>query len=326
MNRQELTASPLVTIAIPTYNRADGYLRQALESACRQTYPHLEILVADNCSTDHTAALVASLGDPRIRYVRHPVNIGAARNFNFCVQEAKGDYFLLLCDDDLIDADFVETCLAAVRPGTDDIGIICTGVRVIDANDRVIYECPNMAGGCPTADFFCGWFSGKTAIYLCNTLFRTARLRDIGGFQSRHYLYDDSMAVMRLAATYGRIDIPHVKASARLHHAQLGFASRVGDWCEESLLLLELMCALVPDRQDTVRQAGRRFFARANYSRAQMVQSSFQRLLAYWLVFRTFRCLPSFYHLYPQRLQGLRTKVKHLLGIKAAKGRLGIES
>jgi glycosyltransferase involved in cell wall biosynthesis len=313
--------SPLVTIAIPTYNRAEGYLRQALESACKQTYPHLEVLVADNCSQDHTAALVASLRDARIRYVKHPVNIGAANNFNFCVREAKGRYFLLLCDDDLIDADFVETCLSAAQSNA-DVGIIRTGVRVIDADNRVISERPNLAGGCSTADFFCGWFTGKTSVYLCNTLFHTARLRETGGFQSKHCLYDDSMAVMRLAAVYGRGDIPDVKASARLHHAELGFASRVGDWCEESLLLLELMCELASEQQDAVRRAGRRFFARANYFRAQAVQSPLRRLLAYWVVFHTFGYPPPLYHFYPQRLRGLRTKVKRLLGIGATNGRL----
>jgi glycosyltransferase involved in cell wall biosynthesis len=313
--------SPLVTIAIPTYNRADRYLRQALESACNQTYPYLDILVADNCSVDGTAALVTSMADTRIRYCKHPVNIGASNNLNFCVQEAKGHYFLLLCDDDLIDADFVETCLSAVRPGAEDVGIIRTGVRVIDANGHVISERPNMVGGCSTADFFRGWFTGQTPIYLCNTLFHTARLQEIGGFRSRHFLYDDDMAIMRLAAMHGRIDIPDVKASARLHHAELSFAAKVGDWCEDALLLLELMCQLTSDQHAVVRREGRRFFARANYSRAQAVRSPLQRLLAYWVVFRTFRYPPPLYHFYPQRLRGLRSRVKRLLGIGATNGR-----
>jgi glycosyltransferase involved in cell wall biosynthesis len=108
---------PLVTIAIPTYNRADGYLRQTLESALNQTYPNLDILVSDNCSVDDTAKLVTSFPDPRIRYIKHQVNVGQTNNFNFCLREAKGDYFLLLPDDDLIDHDFVETCIeAAERP------------------------------------------------------------------------------------------------------------------------------------------------------------------------------------------------------------------
>ncbi len=59
---------PLVTIAIPTYNRADGYLKQALQSAVNQTYKNIEIVVSDNCSPDNTEAVVRSYTDPRIRY------------------------------------------------------------------------------------------------------------------------------------------------------------------------------------------------------------------------------------------------------------------
>ena len=96
---------PLVSIGIPTYNRADGFLKQALQSAVNQTYGNIEIIVSDNCSTDHTEDLVNEFSDSRIKYIKHNNNIGANNNFNFCVNSAKGDYFLLLHDDDLIDPD-----------------------------------------------------------------------------------------------------------------------------------------------------------------------------------------------------------------------------
>lgn len=50
-------ATPKVTIVIPTYNRANKFLRSAIECALEQSWPHLEIIVADNCSTDNTAPL-----------------------------------------------------------------------------------------------------------------------------------------------------------------------------------------------------------------------------------------------------------------------------
>lgn len=102
---------PLVTIAIPTYNRANLYLTQAIESAINQTYPNLEIIISDNCSTDDTEMVIRSFKDPRIRYFRQEKNIGGNNNFNFCLKQARGEYFLLLMDDDLIDSDFIETCM-----------------------------------------------------------------------------------------------------------------------------------------------------------------------------------------------------------------------
>ena len=99
-----------VTVGIPTYNRADSYLKNALKSALAQRYENFEIVVSDNCSKDHTQALVEQMDDGRIRYFRQEKNIPANDNFNFCLQQARGDYFLLLHDDDLIDPDFVAAC------------------------------------------------------------------------------------------------------------------------------------------------------------------------------------------------------------------------
>src|SRR5262245_44849714 len=130
------TERPLVTIAIPTYNRAEATLSAALQSALDQTYHNIEVIVSDNASVDGTEALIRGYADSRIRYIRHPKNIGANNNFNFCVGEARGSYFLLLHDDDLIDADFVESCMNAVADDT-GVGIIRTALRVIDGDGAV---------------------------------------------------------------------------------------------------------------------------------------------------------------------------------------------
>jgi hypothetical protein len=107
--------------------------------------------------------------------------------------------------------------------------MIRTGIRLIDANGKVLRQKPNLVSGYPAEAFFMGWFAGKAALYLCNTLFHTERLREIGGFRSKHNLYDDTMAVMRLAAKYARIDIPDIKASARVHESELGFTAKIKD-------------------------------------------------------------------------------------------------
>ena len=87
--------NPLVSIGIPTFNRADGNLRKVIERALGQTYQNVEVIVSDNCSSDRTPELVQSIEDHRLRYIRQEVNIGANNNFNFCLNQAKGEYFLL---------------------------------------------------------------------------------------------------------------------------------------------------------------------------------------------------------------------------------------
>jgi glycosyltransferase involved in cell wall biosynthesis len=288
--------SPLVTIAIPTYNRADTYLPQALQSALSQTYPNIDIVVSDNCSTDHTRAFVTGINNPRVRYFRHEPSIGQKGNYSFCVEQARGTYLLLLHDDDIIDEDFVSSCIAGAG-GAANVGIIRTGVRLINADGKVIGEITNEVVGLPIDAFFRSWFLTTTAIYCCNTLFNTQNLRAIGGFKSKQFLYGDTMAIFRLAAQHPRIDIPEVKASFRIHGGEFGFSRKIADWCEDSLELLQFMCDLVPeDSRDQILKEGTRFFSRANYHRASTASSSWERAVATMKVMRYFnyRRLPSF--------------------------------
>ena len=210
---------PLVTIGIPTYNRADSYLKGALTCATSQTYENIEIIVSNNCSTDNTAELVEKFNDSRIRYFFQNQNTNANDNFNFCLDQARGDYFLLFHDDDRIDNDFVEACMKAAEHKK-GIGLIRTGTRLIDSDGRPTKENPNNCIGLSTEDFFLGWFSNKTALYLCSTLFHTGYLKAIGGFSSRHCLFQDVVAEVQLAAAHGRVDVKAVKASFRKHEGK----------------------------------------------------------------------------------------------------------
>jgi glycosyltransferase involved in cell wall biosynthesis len=288
---------PLVTIAIPTHNRAESFLAQALRSAAGQTYPRLEILVADNASSDGTEALVRGFTNAPIRYLRHHVNIGSTANYNSCLEQARGDYFLLLHDDDAIDSDFIATCITAVRD-LSDVVLVRTGIRIIDGAGKVLRQCVNPVSGLSLADFFCAWFEGKTYWYCANTLFKTAELRAAGGFTSPYSLAEDGFAIARLAALGKRIDIPEVKASFRIHDGEQTFAApkRAAQWGREYRALLDCMCApLPPHDKARVRRAGLRFFARRCYDRAAHARRGIDRARSYGEVFWLFGCrfLPS---------------------------------
>ncbi|MEI6813816.1 MAG: glycosyltransferase family 2 protein [bacterium] len=99
-----------VTVAIPVYNR-EGMIRQVVLSALDQQLAEgwdLEVLVVDNCSTDSTAQVVASITDPRLRLVRNDRNLGMFGNFNRCRELATGEFIRYLCSDDFLPKD----CLA----------------------------------------------------------------------------------------------------------------------------------------------------------------------------------------------------------------------
>lgn len=281
------TEYPLVTIGIPTYNRADTFLKQSLHSALNQKYENIEIIVSDNCSSDNTETVIRIISDERLRYYRHKENIGLNNNFNYCLQQAKGEYFLLLHDDDLIDEDFVEICMREANYNT-DFGIIRTGTRVIDSKGNVLHKSQNMAAGLSAVNFFKSWFSGKTSFYFCSTLFNTEKLRKIGGFHSKHHLLQDGFAIAKLAAKNDRVDVQEIKASFRKHEGEVTFAVKVKHWAEDFLCLLDLMCKLASENKAELKAEGNRFFSHLSYNRAKAVQSPLKRFLSYLIVYKKF--------------------------------------
>jgi glycosyltransferase involved in cell wall biosynthesis len=295
MAKESMTAAaergagmPLVTIAIPTYNRADSFLPVVLDAALAQTWPRLEILVGNNASTDGTAELLASYRDPRIRVLNHGRNLGANGNFNSLLEAARGDWFLLFHDDDMIDPDFVETCMGALEHGR-DFGFIRTGVRAIDHAGRVVKEVPNRLLGHSVEDFFRSWFRARTGLYLCNTLYRTAYLREIGGWHSLHNLLEDNYALVKLLGRWDHGEVEAIKASYRYTYDQRTYQVPVIAWCEDFRQLLDLIADVVdPAQRDAIVAEGRRFFGELCVRRANALASPGKRLLARLQVARYF--------------------------------------
>jgi glycosyltransferase involved in cell wall biosynthesis len=90
---------PLVSVIMNAFN-AEEFVREALESALKQTYPNLEIIFWDNCSTDITASIVQEYNDPRIQYFlgQRFTSLGEARNL--ALEKAQGEFLAFLdCDD-----------------------------------------------------------------------------------------------------------------------------------------------------------------------------------------------------------------------------------
>lgn len=108
-------STPLVSIVMTTYN-GERYLAQQMDSLLQQTYPHLEIVVVDDCSTDGTFALLQQYArrHPHISVYRNETNLGYIRNFEKACALSKGD-FIALCDqDDAWKADKIEKLAGAI--------------------------------------------------------------------------------------------------------------------------------------------------------------------------------------------------------------------
>jgi glycosyltransferase involved in cell wall biosynthesis len=104
-------SSPLVSIGIPTFNRASSLIK-SVDAALQQTYQNIEIIISDNASTDDTQSICEKFVETNknITYIRQQSNVGAVNNFNEVLRYSTGKYFMWLADDDWIDPIYVCEC------------------------------------------------------------------------------------------------------------------------------------------------------------------------------------------------------------------------
>jgi len=95
------------SIIIPTYNRAN-LLSRAIKSILSQTYQNFELIIINDGSTDDTEKVVSSFDSNKIIYIKHEKNKGAYAGVNTGLQSSRGEFIMLLGDDDELYLDALE--------------------------------------------------------------------------------------------------------------------------------------------------------------------------------------------------------------------------
>lgn len=136
-------SSPVLTVAIPTYQRPDD-----LEGATRSVFAAapepgaaVELVVSDNSpgeESERVAERLLKQWEGPSRYVHLPATAGAVGNFNSCVDNASGEWVLILHDDDRLLPGAARSILAAIAAAGPDDRALLFGCRVVDGEGRVL--------------------------------------------------------------------------------------------------------------------------------------------------------------------------------------------
>lgn len=175
---------PLITIAIPTRNRAQ-FIQDCVTAALAQSYHRFEIFVSDNASIDETPSKLQKLKDPRLRVVRHEKNIGLLPNWNYCLQEARGDYVVFVSDDDIIRPQLLERCVQQLRFNPQLQVVITLCDIYFHSSDRLISTPSHrelQTGIYSGEDVLIEYLRGRIISAMCSTMIKTTALRAAGGF------------------------------------------------------------------------------------------------------------------------------------------------
>jgi glycosyltransferase involved in cell wall biosynthesis len=125
---------------MPLYN-AERYVREALDALLAQDYPHFELNISDNASTDATENICREYAarDRRVQYHRAESNMGAVWNFRRVFELSRGEYFMWAAFDDVRAPQYLSRCVEALEAHPAAV-MCCTDIRLIDDDGREVGE------------------------------------------------------------------------------------------------------------------------------------------------------------------------------------------
>lgn len=126
---------PLVSVIIPTYNRAE-LLNRAILSVFKQTHDDFELIIVDDCSTDNTERVVKTFKDKRIIYFHHPENRGVSVSRNTGIKNSKGIFIAFLDSDDEYLPEKIKKSLKFFKESAENIGMVCSNFWRIEGKEK----------------------------------------------------------------------------------------------------------------------------------------------------------------------------------------------
>lgn len=141
-----------LSILIPSHNNAKT-IKESIESALAQEYPHKEIIVIDDCSQDDTVKIAMQFP---VKVVVNTTNLGIGKNLAKAMDEANGKYVLYLCGDDVFTNSMIASDVVKIFDTRPDIGVVgryyyqfldgYPGAVMLERSDNILLSSINPSG------------------------------------------------------------------------------------------------------------------------------------------------------------------------------------
>ena len=210
---------PLISIIMPVYNGA-AYLEEAIDSLLRQTYPHFELLIFNDGSTDDSVAIIERYTDPRIHLYHNEKNLGIIKTKNRGIEIARGKYIATLDADDIALPTRLEKQVALMESDP-SIGLSGTLHIEIDGNGKRGKKSP----------FPVGEKEVKTYLLLANcfchsaTMLRASLMKELK-YQEAFPMAEDFDLWQRVALSAKVVNHPEYLTLYRVHGNNISITKR----------------------------------------------------------------------------------------------------
>lgn len=202
-----------LSVLMPVYNVQD-YVAEAIESMLNQTFSDFELIVLDDCSTDHTAEVVKSFVDPRIIYHRNEINTGLANNLNTGLKMANGEFIARMDGDDISLPERLQTQIDFLNTHP-DVDLCSCGMQMFGADNQVWVRDFDPEQVKITMIFY-------SAVLHASSVFRRASFEKYNLKYNQEAFPAEDYDLWSRAIFYCKmVNLPDVMYMYRMHHAQV---------------------------------------------------------------------------------------------------------
>lgn len=170
------------SICVPAYK--SKFLKDCISSILNQNKVGFELIILNDCSPEPVDEIIARFEDSRIRYYKNEVNVGAERlvdNWNKCLTLAKGEFIVIMGDDDLLESDYLDEFSKLISTYS-EVDVYHCRSQIIDKQGNTVLLTPS----CPAHEYVCDsiWhrLNQLRSNYISDYVYRTESLRTRGGF------------------------------------------------------------------------------------------------------------------------------------------------
>lgn len=170
------------SICIPAYK--SRFLKKCITSILQQTVTDFELIILNDCSPEPIEAIVQQFEDNRIHYYVNEVNIGGIRlveNWNKCLQLAKGEYIMIMGDDDELEPDYLEE-FAQLIERYPHLHVYHCRSKIIDETGNTLMLTPSSPAYETVYDSIWHRLAQYRSNYISDYVYRTSALKEQGGF------------------------------------------------------------------------------------------------------------------------------------------------
>lgn len=216
---EDMAASPLVSIIVPSYNQGQ-FIQATLDSIFAQDYRPLEVVVVDGASTDNTVAILerAAAAHSELRWVSEP-DEGPEDAINKGLGMVNGEIAAIQSSDDIYYPRAVSAAVAAFAFDP-EASIVYGDAEAIDEDDNRLYG-PTQYLPYTLKRYLCG----STFIPQSSAFFRTSLAREVGGVRDRYFVFDIDLW-LRIMFRAQPVKVPLVMSAYRHHGEQRNTQTR----------------------------------------------------------------------------------------------------